>query len=69
MLEPKVEKQADLIRISVGRDSRLSGKALESALIAGLASRGAKLTSFCLASTPAMFMSTVQEENSFDAGI
>lgn len=68
-LEPKVEKQADLIRISVGRDSRLSGEALESALVAGLASRGAQLTSFGLASTPAMFMSTVQEENSFDAGI
>jgi phosphomannomutase len=50
----------DLI-VSLGRDSRLSGEVLMQAAIEGIASLGAKVYDFDIASTPAMFMSTVTE--------
>ncbi|NLJ70012.1 MAG: phosphomannomutase/phosphoglucomutase [Clostridiaceae bacterium] len=68
-LEKKTDTQASSLSVSVGRDSRLSGESLENALISGIASSGAKTTCFGIASTPAMFMSTVQEENPFDGAI
>jgi phosphomannomutase len=47
------------LTVSVGRDSRLTGPALMSALMDGMASAGVRVLDFGLASTPAMFMSTV----------
>ncbi len=49
---------ADLV-VSVGRDSRISGPALMSGLADGMMSIGAQVYDFGIASTPAMFMSTV----------
>ena len=49
----------------VGRDPRLSGPALATALAAGLASRGAAVTDFGPATTPAMFMSCILEGESW----
>ncbi|MGI6579732.1 MAG: phosphomannomutase/phosphoglucomutase [Saccharofermentanales bacterium] len=68
-LEKKTGTEMSSLNVSVGRDSRLSGETLENALMSGLASKGVKLTDFGIASTPAMFMSTVQEENAFDGAI
>ena len=45
--------------VSVGRDSRLSGPALMAGLANGMMSLGANVYDCAIASTPAMFMSTV----------
>lgn len=49
---------ADVV-IAIGQDSRLSGDALVAGAVAGITSMGAKVYGFGLASTPAMFMSTI----------
>ena len=49
------------MHVQVGRDPRLSGPLLSSALVAGLASRGAQVVQFGLATTPAMYMSCILE--------
>ena len=68
-LAEKVEKAtADLV-VSVGRDSRLSGPALRDGLTAGMRSLGAQVYDFAIASTPAMFMSTVAEGYQCDGAI
>ena len=56
-------------RIAVGRDPRLSGEALEKAIADGMASAGAQVTCFGLATTPAMFMALVRPEFGGDASI
>lgn len=55
------------IRIALGRDSRISGPHLLAAAAAGAAAAGAQVTDFGLATTPAMFMSTVLPGYQFDA--
>lgn len=50
------------IKISVGTDSRITGSDLKKGFIAGIASMGAAVFDCGLASTPAMFMSTVIDE-------
>lgn len=50
------------LRISVGRDSRISGPLLTQSVCEGLLARQAQVTDFGLASTPAMFMSTLVNE-------
>ena len=55
--------------ISVGRDSRLSGPTLMPALIEGITSLGSQVKDFGLASTPAMFMSTVNADTACDGAI
>jgi phosphomannomutase len=57
------------IRVSVGMDSRISGPALRKALIKGLSKCGADVLDFEMASTPAMFMSTVMGEKPVDGAI
>ena len=47
------------ITIAIGRDSRLSGETLSQSVIEGIAIAGCQVYNFDLASTPAMFMSTV----------
>lgn len=47
------------LRVSVGMDSRLSGPSLAAALTQGLTDAGIDVYQFGLASTPALFMSTV----------
>ena len=59
----------DALRVAIGRDSRLSGPALSGWLGEALAAEGVAVTDFGMASTPAMFMSTVTEGFRFDASV
>ena len=58
-LADRLKRSAVDLTVSVGRDSRLSGPVLMSALMDGMTSAGVRVLDFGLASTPAMFMSTV----------
>ena len=58
-LTQKTGKPAADLTVSVGRDSRLSGPALMAGLMNGIATSGSRVYDFAMASTPAMFMSTV----------
>ena len=60
--------KADL-RVAVGRDSRLSGEALCGWLCEAMVEQGLQVTNFGLASTPAMFMSTVTEGYAYDGSV
>lgn len=57
------------IRVAVGRDSRLSGQCLCAWLSESMVAAGLEVTDFGLASTPAMFMSTVTEGYAFDGSV
>lgn len=57
------------LRLSIGRDSRLSGEQLSGAAAEGVLSMGADLADFGLASTPSMFMSTVTRGYEYDGAI
>ncbi|MDJ0690391.1 MAG: hypothetical protein QNJ41_18015 [Xenococcaceae cyanobacterium MO_188.B32] len=58
-LTRKTGKPTTELTIAIGRDSRLSGETLSQSVIAGMAMAGCRVYNFGLASTPAMFMSTV----------
>ena len=58
----------DLV-VSVGRDSRLSGPALQDGLASGMRAMGANVLDFAIASTPAMFVSTVNPGYRCDGAI
>jgi phosphomannomutase len=58
-LAHKLNKPATELTISVGRDSRLSGSAIMAATLDGITSIGTQAYDFEMASTPAMFMSTI----------
>ncbi len=68
-LSQKLDKQTSDLLISVGRDSRLSGSELMQAVITGINSLGSQVDDFAIASTPAMFMSTVTEGFNCDGAI
>ena len=57
------------IRVAVGRDSRLSGETLCGWICDAMVQQGLEITDFGMASTPAMFMSTVTEGYSFDGSV
>ncbi|XP_010916818.1 uncharacterized protein [Elaeis guineensis] len=57
------------IRVSVGRDPRISGPRLGAAVFAGLARAGCMVFDMGLATTPACFMSTVLPGFAYDASI
>ena len=59
----------DDLRVAVGRDSRLSGPTLSGWIGEALAAEGVAVTDMGLASTPAMFMTTVTEGFRFDASV
>lgn len=59
----------DGIRVSVGRDSRLSGESLCGWICSAMVESGLNVTDFKMASTPAMFMSTVTEGYAFDGSV
>jgi phosphomannomutase len=50
-----------LKKVAVGMDSRISGKKLKKAFISGLSASGFDVLDCGLASTPAMFMTTIRE--------
>lgn len=60
---------ASQVSVAVGTDSRISGPVLKQAFIAGMCEVGAKVFDCGLASTPAMFMTTVAGEKSVTAGV
>lgn len=68
-LAEKSGKQLAEIRISIGNDSRLTGKSLREGAIKGITSLGCMVYNFGLASTPAMFMSTVLPGYEYDGAI
>ena len=55
----KAGKAANALTVAVGRDSRLSGPRIAAATVAALQSAGVHVLDCGLASTPAMFMTTV----------
>ena len=57
------------LRVAVGRDSRLSGETLSGWLCDSMVASGLNVTDFGMASTPAMFMSTVTEGYEFDGSV
>jgi phosphomannomutase len=59
---------ADLV-IAIGRDSRVSGPALAQGVMAGITTLGSSVLDVGMASTPAMFMSTVTPEFNCDGAI
>ena len=59
----------DQLRVCVGRDSRLSGPALAGWICGAMAAQGVQVTDIGMASTPAMFMSTVTGDKPYDASV
>ncbi|MBQ7523196.1 MAG: phosphomannomutase/phosphoglucomutase [Oscillospiraceae bacterium] len=57
------------LRVAVGRDSRLSGETLGSWICDAMVQAGLAVTDLGMASTPAMFMSTVTEGYLFDGSV
>ena len=55
--------------IAVGMDSRISGPELKSAFTRGVTQQGMDVIDCGLASTPAMFMATLDEQLNADAGV
>ena len=65
----KKNGNANGLRVAVGRDSRLSGETLCGWLCKAMVQQGLSVTDFGMASTPAMFMSTVTEGYAFDGAV
>ena len=68
-LATKLGKPATALQMAVGRDSRLSGPDLMQRVMTGIASCGARVYDVAMASTPAMFMSTVTPGFDYDGAI
>ena len=68
-LTQQTGKSTTDLTIAIGRDSRLSGETLTQAVIEGIAIAGCRVYNFNIASTPAMFMSTVTEGFNCDGAI
>ena len=65
----KRKQQSQNLRVAIGRDSRLSGQKLLGWIASALAEQGVEVTDFGMASTPAMFMSTITDGYRFDGSI
>ncbi len=57
------------LKVAVGHDSRLSSELIKTAVFQGLEKAGCSVFDCGLASTPAMFMSTVFENHAYDGSI
>ena len=68
-LAQKTGKATTDLKVAIGRDSRISGKDLVRAAIKGMAAKGLACLDCGLASTPAMFMSTIFDETQADGAI
>ena len=68
-LSKKVQKNPVMIKICVGQDPRLSGDELKEGVLEAIALWGAEGYDAGLATTPAMFMSTVMPQFEFDGAI
>lgn len=68
-MESEKGRSVEDIRVSLGRDPRISGSVLSVAVFAGLSRAGCMVFDMGLATTPACFMSTVLDPFSYDASI
>ncbi len=68
-LSQQKNKPTSELTISIGRDSRLSGETLMNATMKAIASLGVKVYDFGMASTPAMFISTITIDYQCDGAI
>ena len=62
-------RNSNSLSLAVGHDSRITGPSLASAIIEALLQMGCRVLDFGLASTPAMFMSTLARETRVDGAI
>lgn len=65
----KDHEKKDKLKITVGHDSRLTGEALQEAVMNGLVFDGTEVLDCDLASTPSMFMSCIFDEFDADGAI
>ncbi|KAJ6767842.1 PHOSPHOGLUCOSAMINE MUTASE FAMILY PROTEIN [Salix koriyanagi] len=65
LLEMKRAGASKPLRVSVGHDSRISAQVLQDAVSRGIAGAGLDVVQYRLASTPAMFNSTLTEDEAF----
>ncbi len=68
-LGERLGKPPEELRISVGHDSRISAEQIKTAVFQGISAAGASSFDCGLASTPAMFMSTVFDKYLFDGAL
>ncbi len=68
-LSQRINKPTDKLTIGVGRDSRLSGPIIMDAVMDGITAVGSYVNDFEMASTPAMFMSTITSGFECDGAI
>lgn len=60
-LQNKYQKSSRELTIAIGHDSRISAQRVKNACIRAITATGANVADFGLCSTPAMFMSTIDE--------
>ncbi|RYR36519.1 hypothetical protein Ahy_A09g041484 isoform E [Arachis hypogaea] len=65
LFERKKAAASQNLRVSIGHDSRISAKLLQNAISRGLAGAGLEVVQYGLASTPAMFNSTLTKDEAF----
>ncbi|KAL9422171.1 hypothetical protein AB3S75_034437 [Citrus x aurantiifolia] len=65
LLEKKKADAPKRLKISIGHDSRVSAQMLQDAVSRGIAGAGLDVVQYGLASTPAMFNSTLTEDDAF----
>ncbi|XVE75362.1 hypothetical protein DITRI_Ditri12bG0088400 [Diplodiscus trichospermus] len=65
LLDKKKVDTSRRLRVSIGHDSRISAQLLQDAVSRGIASAGLDVVQYGLASTPAMFNSTLTEDDAF----
>lgn len=68
-LSERKAKDVSTLQIAVGHDSRLSAESLKKSVIDGITLLGANVIDCGLASTPAMFMTTVTEGYQYDGSV
>ena len=68
-LSERLGKPVDQLKISVGHDSRISANQIKTSIFQGLTAAGSVGFDCGLASTPAMFMSTVFENHGYDGSM
>ncbi|KAK9124254.1 hypothetical protein Sjap_013856 [Stephania japonica] len=65
LLEKKKPSASKHLRVSIGHDSRISAQTLQDAVSRGISGAGLDVLQYGLASTPAMFNSTITEDEEF----
>ncbi|XP_062154920.1 uncharacterized protein LOC133862984 isoform X2 [Alnus glutinosa] len=65
LVEKKKADGSRRLRVSIGNDSRISAQVLQDAISRGIAGAGLDVVQYGLASTPAMFNSTLTEDDAF----